>query len=299
MIKLITHNDLDGVGCYIIANYILHEQIEVNYCNYKNVNDVVLDTLEKHDKYEKVFITDISVNKEVAKKLDKIKDKIQLLDHHPTALFLNNYDWANVEIECSKSKTCGTQMLFDYLKRDYNNLSESTLKCFIELVRRYDTWEWKDKYNDLDAKHLNDLMYIIGIEDFIIDMLTKIDKNTDLFDKLSLKLLEIKQKEIDRYVDEKDKTIMVKEILGYNAGIVFAENHISELGNRLSELHPELDFIIIINREIISYRTIKDNINLSKIAKIFGGGGHPKTSGSQIDECCIDNYIKNIFNIKS
>ncbi|MCO5822887.1 DHHA1 domain-containing protein [Clostridioides difficile] len=299
MIKLITHNDLDGVGCYIIANYILHEQIDANYCNYKNVNDVVLETLEKHDKYEKIFITDISVNEEVANKLDKIKDKVQLLDHHPTALFLNNYDWANVEIECSKGKTCGTQMLFDYLEKDYNNLSEPTLKYFIELVRRYDTWEWKDKYNDLDAKHLNDLMYIIGIEDFIIDMLTKIDEDIYLFDKLSLKLLEIKQKEIDRYVDEKDKTIMVKEILGYNAGIVFAENHISELGNRLNELHPELDFIIIINREIISYRTIKDNINLSEIAKVFGGGGHPKASGSQIDECCIDNYIKNIFNIKA
>lgn len=133
-----------------------------------------------------------------------------------------------------------------------------------------------------------------------MDMLTKIDSDEMcLFDKLSLKLLEIKQKEIDRYVEKKDENIMVKEILGYNAGIVFAENHISELGNKLSELHPELDFIVIINREIISYRTIKDNINLSEIAKVFGGGGNPKASGSQIDESCIDNYIKDIFNIKS
>ncbi|MDW0050205.1 hypothetical protein RHK18_19410 [Clostridioides difficile] len=46
MIKLITHNDLDGVGCCIIAKYILREQIDVNYCNYKNINDVVLDTLK-------------------------------------------------------------------------------------------------------------------------------------------------------------------------------------------------------------------------------------------------------------
>ncbi|ENY8365389.1 TPA: DHH family phosphoesterase [Clostridioides difficile] len=300
MIKLITHNDLDGVGCCIIAKYILREQIDVNYCNYKNINDVVLDTLKNHDKYEQILITDISVNEDVAKKLDRIKNKVQLLDHHPTALFLNNYDWANVEIECNKGKTCGTQMLFNYLQRCYDDTSESTLKYFIELVRRYDTWEWKDKYNDLDAKYLNDLMYIMGIEDFIMDMLTKIDSDEMcLFDKLSLKLLEIKQKEIDRYVEKKDENIMVKEILGYNAGIVFAENHISELGNKLSELHPELDFIVIINREIISYRTIKDNINLSEIAKVFGGGGNPKASGSQIDESCIDNYIKDIFNIKS
>ncbi|MDW0050206.1 hypothetical protein RHK18_19415 [Clostridioides difficile] len=97
-------------------------------------------------------------------------------------------------------------MLFNYLQRCYDDTSESTLKYFIELVRRYDTWEWKDKYNDLDAKYLNDLMYIMGIEDFIMDMLTKIDSDEMcLFDKLSLKLLEIKQKEIDRYVEKKMK----------------------------------------------------------------------------------------------
>lgn len=295
MIKLITHNDLDGVGCCVVAKYFLQEEIDVSYCSYKNVNEVTLEVIENHEQYNKILITDISVNEEVAKELDKIKNKVQLLDHHPTALFLNEYDWANVEIECEKGKTCGTKMLFDFLKKDNINPS---ICYFVELVRKYDTWEWKDKYNDEIPKQLNDLMYMIGKEEFSEDMIYKTRSNEILFDNLYCKLLELKQREIDNYILKKDKDLVIKDILGYNAGVVFAESHTSELGNKLSELHPELDFIAMINQETISYRTIKEDVNLSEVAKHFGGGGHPKASGSQISAYCVDRFIEDVFKIR-
>lgn len=296
MIKLITHNDLDGVGCYIIAKYLMQEEINVSYCSYKNVNDVVLEVIENHEQYDEILITDIYVNEDVAEKLNKIKNKIRLLDHHHTSLFLNKYDWADVEMECQQGKTCGTKMLFDYLKSSCHDYVGCIAKLFVELVRRYDTWEWNDKYNDESPKKLNDLMYIMGREDFIKDILSKINAGVFLFDKLNLKLLELKQREIDSYILKKDKDLIIKDILGYNAGIVFAESHISELGNKLSELHPELDFIAMINQETVSYRTIKEDVNLGEVAKHFGGGGHPKASGSQISAYCVDRFIEDIFN---
>lgn len=298
MIKLITHNDLDGVGCYVVAKYFLDAEIDVSYCDYKNVNEIVLDVIKTHEQYDEILITDISVNEEVAEKLNNLEDKVKLLDHHPTALFLNKYTWAKVEIECDKGKTCGTQMLFDDLKSVSNDYIKCIPKLFVELVRRYDTWEWKDKYNDEKPRKLNDLMYIVGKEYFIEDMLSKINTGVDIFDKFSLKLLELRQKEVDRYIEKKDDNLIIKDILGYNVGIVFADNFISELGDKLSELHPELDFIAMINQETISYRTTKDNVNLSEIAKHFGGGGHPKASGSQMDKRCVDDFIEDIFNIK-
>lgn len=294
MKKLITHNDLDGIGCHVVAAYFLRTDIDVDYCNYKNINEIVLNTIENHEQYSEIFITDISVNEEVAEKLDVIKDKVILLDHHPTALFLNKYDWAKVEGECKKGNTCGTRMLFEYFAPCYFN---SSINDFVELVRRYDTWEWKDKYKDERPKQFNDLMYMVGKKEFAEDMILKTINNEGLFDSTYCKLLELRQNEINRDIEKKDKNIIVKDILGYKAGVVFADSFISELGNRLSEMHPELDFIAMINQETISYRTIKDNVNLSEVSKYFGGGGHPKASGSQVDKCDVNKFIDILFRL--
>ena len=45
MLKLITHNDLDGVGCGIIASYILGNGIDISYCSNHQVDKVFSDAL--------------------------------------------------------------------------------------------------------------------------------------------------------------------------------------------------------------------------------------------------------------
>lgn len=75
-------------------------------------------------------------------------------------------------------------------------------------------------------------------------------------------------------IENKNKNLIVRDIKGYNVGIVFAERYISELGSRLMELHSKLDFVVIINIDkTISYKTNKNNIDLGEFAKIYGGGG--------------------------
>jgi nanoRNase/pAp phosphatase (c-di-AMP/oligoRNAs hydrolase) len=51
----------------------------------------------------------------------------------------------------------------------------------------------------------------------------------------------------------------------------------------------------MIGNKTISYRTVKDNVNCGDIAKLFGGGGHPKASGSQISTEKQMIYIKELF----
>lgn len=293
MIKLITHNDLDGVGCYIVAKIMLEEEVDVTYCNYGDVNEEVLKAIEDENVYSKIFITDISVTEDVANELDKIWDKVVLLDHHPTALFLNKYSWAKVEEYFDiEEKTCATRLLYDYFNADGNVY----LDTFVEKVRLFDTWLWKEKYNDEDAKHLNDLRYILGKEDFANSLISKIKSKRPLFNEFDLKLLAIKQREIDSYVEKKDKDLVVTEIRGYKAGVVIAESNQSELGNRLCEMHPELDLVAMVNQNGISYRTVKDDVNVSELAKHFGGGGHPKASGSSVPKECLEGFIFNLFN---
>ena len=142
-------------------------------------------------------------------------------------------------------------------------------------------------------------MYIDGPNEFIDKMVYRLGNNLFIFDDTDLMKLQIEQTYINSYITQKNETLIVNDSLfpGHTVGITFADKYISELGNKLCELHPELDFVVLINMSTltVSYRTVKDNLDLSAIAKGFGGGGHPKASGSRFDASIVNDMLNNIF----
>ena len=301
MIKLFTHCDLDGIGCAILAKLAFGtDAVDIEYCNYDDINIKVEEYLNSGSNYE-CHITDISINEELAEKINETHKRYQLLDHHATALELNKYDWCKVKIKDEKTdiKTSGTEMYYKWLV-DNDHLKKTTvLDRFVELVRDYDTWRWATLGEEgIICKQVNDLLYIYGREQFIYWCIREIDDCVfpRLYDADKL-ILKIKQQEIDDYVKEKDKQLFVDDLCGRKCGVVFAEKYVSELGNRLCQMHPEFDLVAMINMNgIVSYRTIKDNIDLGKdIAKVFGGGGHPKAAGSQFSKEVQIEIINKIF----
>lgn len=303
-VKLFTHNDLDGVSCAILAKIAYGENVDIEYCNYDDVNEKVEDFIDSKDvdvlSYDKIFITDISINKELAEEINTIFNHFVLLDHHQTAEYLNMYDWCKVTVEENGEKTSGTRMFYDYLINenylfDFSEWNDVIFK-FVETVRKYDTWLWKTKYNDITPKKWNDLFHIYGRDLFIekvLDKITNVDFNFSETDELILKLT---QDKIDRYIESKQKQIIEKDILGYKAGVIFAEQYHSEVGNVLATNNPHLDFIVLINPSYsVSYRTVK-NINLGNdIAKHFSGGGHPSAAGSPITDDIKNRIIGLLF----
>lgn len=276
------------------------EVVDVEYCNYDDINSKVEEYFNSNLKYE-CHITDISINDELASKIDNTKKKYQLLDHHPTALELNKYEWCKVQIENEDSciKTSGTEMYYHWLiDNDYLN-SDVILDRFVELVRNYDTWRWSTLGDEgVICKQVNDLLYLYGRDKFIDWCITEIYEDTFpwLYES-DLLVLDIKQKEIDDYIEAKDKQLFISELCGRTCGFVFAEKYVSELGNKLCKIHPEIDFVAIIDMAgTVSYRTIKDDIDLGKdVARLFGGGGHPKAAGSQISKEVQFSVISKIF----
>src|SRR5574340_1199463 len=100
-IKHFTHTDLDGVGCGILAEREYGDNVEIEYCDYDNINEKVLDYINTSTApVDLILITDISVNEDVAERLEFIHHwggvKIKLIDHHGTATWLNKYKWAEV-----------------------------------------------------------------------------------------------------------------------------------------------------------------------------------------------------------
>ena len=301
MIKLFTHTDLDGVSCEILGKIAFGEDIDVVRCGYGNIDDKVEEFINSDEEYDKLFITDISVKKELADALNNVSDKVILLDHHKTALWLNEYPFALVQVEDeSVGKMCGAYLFYEYLKKNHKEFDDTpALKLFIDYVRMYDTWEWKEKYDNIIPKRLNDLMYIDGPNEFIDKMTYRLGNNLFILDDTDLMKLQIEQTYINSYIAQKNETLMINDDLfpGYTVGITFADKDISELGNKLCELHPELDFVVLINMSTltVSYRTVKDDLDLSDIAKGFGGGGHPKASGSRFDASIVNDMLNNIF----
>ena len=301
MIKLFTHTDLDGVSCEILGKIAFEEDIDVVRCNYGDIDAKVEEFINSAEEYDKLFITDISVKKELADALNNVSDKVILLDHHKTALWLNEYPYALVQVEDeSIGKMCGAYLFYEYLKKNHKEFDDTpALKLFIDYVRMYDTWEWKEKYDNIIPKRLNDLMYMDGPNEFIDKMVYRLGNNLFILDDTDLMKLQIEQTYINSYIAQKNETLIVNDSLfpGHTVGITFADKYISELGNKLCELHPELDFVVLINMSTltVSYRTVKDDLDLSDIAKGFGGGGHPKASGSRFDASIINDMLNNIF----
>lgn len=309
MIKLFTHTDLDGIGCAILARLAFADDVDITYCGYEDINDEIYRHIQSDKilKYDMVFITDISVEEENAVILDGMEYvKIKLLDHHPTAQHLNKYDWCTIKIENEEThiKTSGTELYYNWLINHGCLNKDGNLDRFVEIVRDYDTWRWSQLgEKGIICKQINYLLYLYGRERFVNWCIGKIkfdsfSKFPNLSDTEKL-VLEIKQREIDKYIEEKNKQIIFLELCGKQCGFVFAENYFSELGNKLCKMNPNIDLIAMIDvaSKVVSYRTIKDDIDLGKdIAQLFGGGGHPKSAGLKFSDDVQFKVIEKIFN---
>lgn len=74
----------------------------------------------------------------------------------------------------------------------------------------------------------------------------------------------------------------------------FAEQHHSILGNTICQNNPDIDFVLIINPAIkkVSIRSVKEDIDTGEFAKkYYGGGGHPKASGFELDGSLVETVI--------
>ena len=283
MIKLFTHNDLDGLGCALLAQLAYGK-----------------DAID--------FETDIAVHEEVAaqinRQFDSPSEYISIIDHHISTTSLNIYDWCEVTVENEQGlKYCGTSLFYKKLLSLDVPFKEKLLSplvvSFVEKIRRYDVWDWQ-ALNDVEAKQLDDLLSILGKERFMEYWISRLEKDhgSFSFDETQTLLLELRQNEINQYIESRNEEIIVKEVSGYQAGIVFANRYQSELGNQLALLHPELDFIAMINvGGGVSCRCVKENVNLAELAASFGGGGHVKAAGFRIGDEIREMVIRSIFKL--
>ena len=293
---LISHVDLDGISPNILLNLtgrkFVYKNIEINDV------DKTFDELFKNDlsTYENIYICDLTLTKHVYELIDNNHlTNVHIFDHHASHEFAKDYEYTDIRVDINGIKTCGTELFYLYLKDKYKELKKNNVKEFVDLVRQLDTYTFKDEES---AQNLNSLHDLLGHKEFVATITKRLKKDKEHFEfsQFEKRLFKIERNKINRYMNNKDQDMKVYTIQGYKCGVSFQESNKSETGNYLGNKHPELDIIILIDASSrISYRTVKDNVDLNKFASLFGGGGHPKAAGSSFTDDNRMNIVKDYF----
>ncbi|MGG4268077.1 DHH family phosphoesterase [Peribacillus simplex] len=301
MYHLFTHNDLDGVGCGIIAKLAFGEEVVVSYNSIGRLNQNVGAFLEQAKIEDTLIVTDLSVDEDNEKMITQFVEdggKALLIDHHKSALHLNEHDWASVTVEQEDGKqTAATSLFYQYAVENKWLEPSSIVAEFVELVRQYDTWEWEVNKNST-AKRLNDLFFMIPIEEFEMKIANKLSTAKSFtFDEVEQTLLNVEESRVDRYINRKKREVYQATVGPHTAGVVHAESYHSELGNELSKEFSHLDYIAIlmVGSKRISFRTIHDDIDVSEVAGKYEGGGHQKAAGCTMSEKAYSQYVEKTF----
>lgn len=292
---VIYHNPCqDGItSAWIIYNYYKNkfqdkqlEFIGANYYNY-NFTKILEDTKNKN-----IIIVDFSFNEDETIKLKNNCKNLLILDHHKTHFeTLKKYDFAYFDMNKS-----GAGITWEYF---YGNIEPP---MFVQMIQDRDIWtkQIKNSFNFCDG-----LFHYMSITTDKFNLLTDLYNNPTLLDKyiefgtsLNLK----KQKEIETIVKFIKKTYKYKldeieyTVILYNttSGIV------SELGNTICDHFKHFNNVVAImwrfDHETDMYncsgRSIGD-VDVSKLAVHFGGGGHKNAAGFTLDKHPCDIFLYN------
>ncbi|MGL6173139.1 MAG: DHH family phosphoesterase [Cellulosilyticaceae bacterium] len=293
--QLMTHTDLDGVGCAILAKLYLKD-VTVSFCSNNNINERVVTFLEGRGKETThLLITDVSVNEDVARQLNEIKDlSIVLLDHHQTGTGLNQYKWATVSVETDGKLNCGTELFYNYIYEKFEPIQNVIHTEFVELVRLYDTWDWERQKVE-QASWLNDLLQFQGLDRFLEEEGKKLEYGK-IFTDEDLKIVEILKSTKESYIKRKMKSLIKFEVDHYQVGCVFGEQYISELGNAIADEYTDIDIVAIFTGKRVSLRSVKENINLGEWSKMnYGGGGHQLAAGMSVSKEKLNQIVDILF----
>lgn len=293
-VKIFTHNDLDGIGAAILSKLFFNE-VDYEILGVNEINDrVEVFTNDNEDyKYDYIFIVDLSVNEKVANLINEYTNydgsRLILLDHHKTALNLNRFSWAKVVVENEDSiKESGTSLFYKYLCEKNKTFKKANIDLFVDMIRSYDTWDWS-RDGVMLPKQLNDIFNIIGPEDFINEYLYILRNDCNyIIPEDHENLLKYKRVEIESYIEKKIKEVKIREnswldqllsqrIIRRGTVLCDRKDCTSELGNRILEENPLLDYVELVYPGGIALRS--EDFDVSVIAALNGGGGHRSAAG--------------------
>ena len=281
MFYIIYHKDcMDGISsAYIARNSLERNNVVVPIpLQYSGEDELFKLNLTKQDI---CYFVDFSLKRDKMLELAELVDRIVVIDHHKTAeAELVNLP-ENVEVNFNMNESGATlTWLYFY---------DKPIPEIFEYIKDRDLWNWKLPYsreisealaflvkpNDINSFRDNAFIGIPALKEIGSTLLKK--KNQQVQSKLS---------------KVQDLTLCDIEFKAINV----TEN-ISELGNEICIEYnkPALMYFITQDMKVIcSLRSINELSDVSKVATIFGGGGHRNASGFTVS---LQTFLQDILKI--
>lgn len=295
-VLLFTHkNDIDGMGNVVLAK-LAFENVNYELCETFDLTEAV----EKHYKdgniydYDRIYVTDLCLEEPILSKIAEdinLQGKIKVFDHHKTFAEpkYTRHPFIHVKIKDEKGICCGTSLFYQHLVSEkLLDKDNKAIAEFVELTRQHDTWEWKNVYNNEKSRDLSILFDALGYDGYITLMTNKL-KNPSTkefeFDSLERTLINNRKNQITDKCKYYSDKIYYREILGMKAGVIFIDyEYRNELAEYFRENNFDMDFAMMVSldRGVVSYRSVKDGIQVRQVAELFGGKGHEKAATNPI-----------------
>jgi oligoribonuclease NrnB/cAMP/cGMP phosphodiesterase (DHH superfamily) len=290
---LITHAGcLDGSACAVlfVAAGGKRKNIHFTFPTSKDVENILDDVIHDYPEVP-IILADVSVSKEYAKKLNYLN--LVLLDHHDSSLSLSEFEWCDISTD-----KCGCKILYNWFMR--NSINERSrlfnYKRFIDVVDDHDRWV---KDPELNSDMLAMFHSCVGQKLFVSRFIKDCSLDLTSQEQYAINLETSRQKDFIKYA-KKNVVIRSFDINSDNVrvGFVLANTYQSELGNSMCrDLDLNIDVAVVVGNQKVSFRALQDcPVDLSKVAILNGGGGHPLASGTALSNVIGGDLLELVAN---
>jgi oligoribonuclease NrnB/cAMP/cGMP phosphodiesterase (DHH superfamily) len=262
---LLTHTDLDGVGCAVVLAGSSPGHGPVELVENGAIDDRVRETLAAlvaDAPAHEVLVTDHGIDARTADAADgfvRAGGRFRLIDHHRSSLHLAGREWATID-----PRRSATGLLFDHLGQP------EAYSDFARLVEDHDLWQHRDPR----SARLATLVGLLGAERFLARF--REDPSVDLREGEQL-LVDNEESRREDYLRRKVEQARLEEIGGRRWAICYAEQYQSDVAERLmSDLGVSATAIVNPGKRTVSLRG--RDVDVSVIAERFGGGGHARAA---------------------
>ena len=227
-----------------------------------------------------VAILDFSYSNSVIKEMLRKAESLIVIDHHKSAMV----ELHDIACAIFDMKHSGAILAWNFF-----HPAKDPPK-FIRYIEDRDLWKWKLPYS-------KEFSAAFGMIPFEFEAFTEFEDDSTFDDacKRGAYILAYSKTVVKKVSDQ----ATLRTWQGKKIYIVNSSHWMSEIGGRLS---PDCDFVVIWHFDHdrqeyrVSLRSFHEDIDVSEIAKQFGGGGHKKASGFSVhDDTHGTNHIDNIF----
>lgn len=319
LIKVFSHNDLDGFGgpevlASVQPDVFPDVEFEITHIGAGQI-DAALDRWLQNPQlsnYSDLYIMDMTPDSDhTFEELNQhFANHWLVFDHHETEqearqkYAANSIGPANPEVLPSAAS-----IVWDWVKTQpgFAKLPEGRQKALaelVELIRAYDTWDWQ---NDPDlpqteregADELNEIFWFYPksrSQQFITQVFAK---GWTVYREENEMLIKTLTERRADYLKHHLRDALTTVIDRHHLGIVYASDYNSQIAHQLMIDHPELDAALVVGPTSVSLRS-NDKMDVAKFAEhYYQGGGHANAAGGrlpinpvQIGEQAVLDHLK-------